>query len=125
MRQRVEACIEEAAKKDAWLAQQPPQVEYFGFQAEGSTVDRDSALLQTLSGAHRLVTGKEMEYFSSTGLTDMRYFNLYTDIPATWYGPRGGNIHNANEYVELDSIIAGAKTLALFILEWCGCAEGR
>ena len=60
-----------------------------------------------------------MKFITSTGTTDMRYFNLYEDIPATCYGPIGGNIHTSNEYVELDSITTGAKTLASFILEWC------
>ena len=66
------------------------------------------------------VTQEEMGFIANTGVTDMRYFNLYSDIRATTYGPRGANIHNVDEYVELDSIVNGAKTLALFILAWCG-----
>lgn len=124
VRQRVEACIMEAAQKDPWLSQEPPRVEYYGFQAEGSTVDRNVELLKVLSSSHRKVTHEEMNYIASTGLTDMRYFNLYTDIPATCYGPDGANIHNADEYVELDSIIIGAKALALFMLDWCGYDSG-
>jgi acetylornithine deacetylase len=120
IRRRVETCVLEAAQQDPWLAREPPRLEYFGFQAEGSTVDRDSPLLERLGRAHRQVTGEELQYVASTALTDIRYFNLYSGIPATDYGPTGANAHNVDEYVELDSIVTAARTLALFVLDWCG-----
>jgi len=122
VRQRVKVRIMQAAQKDPWLRQTPPRVEYYGFQADGSVIDKDAELLQVLGSSHRKVAGEEMRCSVSTALTDMRYFNLYTDIPATSYGPVGANIHNVDEYVELDSIVTGAKTLALFMLDWCGYA---
>ena len=31
--------------------------------------------------------------------------------------------HDANEYIEIDKIIAAAEIIALSIIEWCGIAE--
>ena len=41
-------------------------------------------------------------------------------IPAVLWGPRGGNTHAADEYVELDSVVAATKVLLLFVCRWCG-----
>jgi acetylornithine deacetylase len=120
VRGRVENCIKGAAQQHPVLKQSPPKIEYYGFRAEGSTIDKESELVQALGRAHKRLTGEEMQSSSGTGLTDMRYFNLYAKTPATCYGPRGDNIHNADEYVELSSILTGTKTLALFMLDWCG-----
>jgi acetylornithine deacetylase len=40
------------------------------------------------------------------------------------YGPNGQNPHTGDEFVEINSIVTSAKTLALFIINWCGIAEG-
>lgn len=120
IRKRVEGCVMDAVEKDPWLIKFPPKIEYYGFQAEGSVVDVNCEFMQTLARAHRKVTDRQLAHIADTGLTDMRYFNLYSDYPAVSYGPSGVNFHNADEYVDLDSIITGAKTIALFILDWCG-----
>lgn len=56
------------------------------------------------------------------GLTaglDTRFAGLY-GVPAFAWGPKGANLHGADEYVELDSVIEVARTLSLFALRWCG-----
>ena len=124
VRKRVEACIYEAAQQDPLLRETPPQIEYYGLQSDGCVIEADSPFIQALGHAHKEVTGNELAGFPDTGTTDVRYFTLYgNDIPATCYGPMGENIHAANECVDLDSIITGAKTLALFLLDWCGYEE--
>lgn len=120
VRERVEGCIQAAAQEDPWLAQEPPTVEYYGFRAEGSVTSEESDLVQVLGEAHGRAGNGELRCSTTTALTDRRYFVLYEGIPAVSYGPVGGNFHNADEYVELDSIVAGARTLALFLLAWCG-----
>ena len=44
-------------------------------------------------------------------------------IPAVLWGVCGGNTHAADEYVELDSAVAAAKAMLLFVCRWCGVAE--
>jgi acetylornithine deacetylase len=45
---------------------------------------------------------------------------LYFGIPTLVFGPRGGGPHNANEYVELPSVLQTAEVLLTTALEWCG-----
>jgi len=53
------------------------------------------------------------------GPCDLYVFHQF-GIPGVLWGPRGGNTHAADEYVELDSVVAAAKTLLLFVCRWCG-----
>ncbi|HSB14472.1 MAG TPA: hypothetical protein VLE22_08430 [Bryobacteraceae bacterium] len=36
------------------------------------------------------------------------------------WGARGGNTHNADEYLEIDTAVDAAKPLLLFVCRWCG-----
>jgi len=123
MRKRVEACILDAERENPLLQRYPPQVEYYGFQSEGDWINLDHPLIQAFGNAHKAVVGGELMPWVFTGTTDMRSFNLYSKTPAVVYGPTGENIHTSDEYVELDSIVTAAKTLALFILKWCGIGD--
>jgi acetylornithine deacetylase len=44
-------------------------------------------------------------------------------IPAVIWGAHGGNTHAANEYVEIESLVAAAQTLLFFAVQWCGLTE--
>ena len=44
------------------------------------------------------------------GPCDMFVFHEF-GIPAVLWGPRGGNTHNPDEYVEIASLISAASTL--------------
>ena len=50
--------------------------------------------------------------------TDARIYLNQFGMPAIAYGPRARNIHGADEGVELDSIVAGARTLARFLVRY-------
>jgi acetylornithine deacetylase len=77
-------------------------------------------VLDALREAHRDVAGRELESVALTGTTDARFFNIYGRIPATCYGPVGGNIHGIDEWVSIDSMMETAAVLALFMARWCG-----
>lgn len=66
------------------------------------------------------VTGAALEPFVSTATTDARFYNLYFGIPATCYGPIGGNLHAPDEWVDLASVLNTTRVLALTALDWCG-----
>jgi acetylornithine deacetylase len=57
---------------------------------------------------------------ASTATTDVRFFELYGNTPATCYGPVGGSYHSIDEWVSIDSILSVAEVLAVFTSEWCG-----
>jgi acetylornithine deacetylase len=117
-----EAHLLEAAKADSWLLENPPDVGFYAFRAEGCVVDQDEPILDTLRKRHKEITGRELSPFSFTGTTDARFFNLYHGIPATCYGPAGANLHAPDEWVDLESVREVTKVLALSAMGWCGVA---
>lgn len=111
-----------AAEGDPWLADHPPDIVFFGFRAEGCVMDGDDPLFDVLERAHRRVEEAPLERLASTATTDARFFTLYQGIPATCYGPLGGNLHASDEWVDLASVRATTRVLATAIVDWCGVA---
>jgi len=114
-----------AAQSNAFLRDNPPQVKFEGFQAEGYVLadDHSPNALQAvadLEQAHRQVNGEELAKKPITATTDARFFGLYGDTPALVYGPKASAIHGFDECVELESIRRVTQTTALFIAQWCG-----
>ncbi len=121
----IEACLRNAAQKDPALANNPPEVEYTGFFAEGYVLEEGSDAEQTLANAHRHAYGQELETFTTAGYLDGRVFVLYDDCPCLVYGPYSENIHGIDERVSLSSIRRVTGSIALFIADWCGLEPVR
>ena len=116
----IERAIRDAAAADPFLANNPPEVEYNGFFAEGYVLEEGSDAERTLGRAHASSYGKSLESFVTAGYLDGRVFVLYDDCPCLVYGPYSENIHAFDERVSLSSIERVTGTIALFIAEWCG-----
>lgn len=101
----------DAAIQDEWLKEEPAEITYYGFHADGVALDKDLDIFKTLEKAHKHVTNKEMQYISLTATTDIRFYNVYNDLPATCYGP--------DEWMNLPSLKRVTETYANFILDWC------
>ena len=128
LRAEIEATLQEAAQKNAFLRNNSPEVVYHGFAAEGYALSEDRSqaaadAIGALDSAHSHVTGTELEKMAITATTDARFFGLYADTPALVYGPRAEAIHGFNERVDLESVRRVTQTTALFIADWCGLAE--
>jgi acetylornithine deacetylase len=119
----VKEWIDRAADHDEWLRNTRPEVTFYGFHADGFSVDGKDELFQTLERAHNETQPSKMEHIAITATTDLRFFNLFYGIPATCYGPVGSGMHGVNEWVDLDSVKAVTKTYAAFMMEWCGVRE--
>jgi acetylornithine deacetylase len=119
---RFKSHLLEATREDPWLSENTPEISFYAFRAEGCTVDRDEPIFASLREHHRSVMEKDLEFFSFTGTTDIRFFNLYEGTPATCYGPVGANLHAPDEWVDLKSVEDVTKVLALTIADWCGVA---
>lgn len=108
-----------AADEDEWLRKMKPEISFYGFHAEGLSLDPSTHLFQSLKTSHEEVTNQPLSYTALTCTTDIRFFNLHYDIPATCYGPTGGNMHGIDEWVDLKSVKEVTKVYAAFILDWC------
>lgn len=122
-RREIEACVASAARRHPFLGNNPPEIVWNGFLAEGYVLDESARpALETLAAAARDVRGAHarIEERAATALTDTRFYGLYYGVPAFCYGPRAENIHGFDEGVELASLRETTETLALFVARWCG-----
>lgn len=116
----VEETIRSAAARVPFLANNPPDVEWNGFFAEGYVLEEGSEAESTLARAHLRTYGAPLESFVTPGYLDGRVFVLYDDCPCLVYGPYSENIHGFDERVRLSSVRRITKSIALFVAEWCG-----
>lgn len=124
----IEQRVAAAAAADPWLQENPPRVEYVGFQAEGSSFDIHGDFGCSLQGAHQHWRGQPAAAYKATCTTDARFYSLYYDTPATCYGPLAEAIHGADERVSIDSMQRVAEVFTALIANWCGVrkrAPGR
>jgi len=120
VRSAVEAVVREAARNDAFLANNPPDVVYHGFQAEPYVVENADHVHAVLAKSHQASFGEPLVGRHITATTDARFFGLYAGIPALVYGPLAEDYHGFDERVHLDSLRKVTRTIALFIADWCG-----
>jgi acetylornithine deacetylase len=118
-KREIETVIRDAARSNRFLANNPPEIVYHGFEAEGYVLRDAEAPVAALDRAHRACFGKALEEIATTATTDARFFGLYAGIPALVYGPTADSIHGFDERVELDSVRRCTQAMALFIAEWC------
>ncbi len=119
MKEEVEGAIAEVARQDEWLAEHPPQVEWFGWRAKPWVQDPEAPPLVRFRRSAAQILSYTPDTIASTAGLDTR-FCPYFNIPSFVFGPAGGLLHSANEYVELDSVIQTIKVLSAFIIDWCG-----
>lgn len=119
VKQQVQQVINEVASRDEWLSEHPPEVNWFGWQAESWEQDPNDPFVVTFKSCAESVFGSTIDIVGKTAGLDTR-FAEYFNMPALTFGPTGENMHGIDEYVELDSLVDCTKVLALFIMEWCG-----
>ncbi|MGH6931117.1 MAG: ArgE/DapE family deacylase [Dongiaceae bacterium] len=120
VRRQVESTIAEAARRDSFLANSPPEIDYHGFQAEGYVMPERGPAQDLMRHCHEAVFGAPPQPRIFTGTTDARFFGLYAGIPGMVYGPVSQDIHAYDERVDLESVRLITQTIALFIADWCG-----
>lgn len=116
-------CVAAAARADSFLANNPPEVEWNGFQADGYVLEPGSDAERVLGEAHQAVFGAEMEERRSTAVNDTRFYGLYHRMPALCYGPLGENHHGFDERGDLAFLKQTTLAVAAFIAAWCGVRE--
>ena len=119
-RQEVLDCVAQAGKGDGFMANNPPEVIWNGFQADGFIQAPGTEAERVLGEAHRAVFGAPMEARLGTGVNDTRFYGLYYGMPALCYGPCGEGAHAFDERLDLAKLKETTVVLAGFIASWCG-----
>ena len=115
--------VAKAARADNFLANNPPEIEWNGFQADGYVLEPGTDAERILSEAHHAAFGHPMEERRSTAVNDTRFYGLYHRMPALCYGPRGENHHGFDERGHLETLKTTTLAIALFIAAWCGTRD--
>lgn len=124
-RQQILDRVASAARKHPFLKENPPEVVWHGFMADGYALEGADEPEAVLAEACRdLYDGKPLPEVTFTALTDTRFYGLYHGIPGLCFGPAGEAVHAFNERVDLGSVRTLTECLALFIAGWCGVEEG-
>jgi acetylornithine deacetylase len=97
-----------------------PEVEFPIRWLPGSALNTTNDLVTLLAETYAQVTGKSAEVQGIGGPCDMFVFHQHFDTPALLFGPKGGNTHSPDEWVDLDSALLTSEILARFACRWCG-----
>lgn len=116
----IEDCVARFARSDRFLSNNPPQVVFNGFFAEGYRLAQGSEAEAVLGRSHEAVFENALQSARSQAYLDARVYALYDRIPTLCYGPIGQNFHGCDERVDLLSVERCTQVIALFLAEWCG-----
>jgi acetylornithine deacetylase/succinyl-diaminopimelate desuccinylase-like protein len=75
----------------------------------------DADVVRAFSDAYEAETGKAPQ-FAWRGYGDMNLFSTDAGISTVMFGPRGGEFHEADEWVDLPSIAASSRIIAKSVL---------
>jgi acetylornithine deacetylase len=112
-----------AARADNFLANNPPEVIWNGFQADAHVLQPGSEAEAVLAEVHAATLGEAMPARLSTAVNDTRFYDLYYGVKALCYGPGGEGSHGFDERADLAALKRTTLVIAGFIAEWCGTHE--
>ena len=101
------------------LFRETPEIEFPMRWLPGCSIPPDTPLLTEFAGAAASV-GLEPRVEGMDAPSDMYIFQKCFQTPAMMWGPSGSNAHQADEFVELDSLFDATRALLRFVVRWCG-----
>jgi acetylornithine deacetylase len=120
-RRAFEAAVAEASRRDPWLRDHQPTVEWWGGQFEPASIPVDHPLVTTVSEGCRTVTGLKPTIEGVPYGSDMRLMVKVAGTPTVLFGP--GDVrraHGPNEFVHVRDLEVAVKSIALTVLRFCG-----
>lgn len=88
-----------------------------------TAIDAHHPLVTVMEDSARQVLGSEPQVLGAPYACDMFALHQIFNIPGIVFGPTGANAHAADEYVEVDSLLAFWETALVFVLNWCGVED--
>ena len=119
-RRELEEAIDRAARRDEWLREHPPAVEWWGARYLPADIPPDHALVQTLIDSFATVSGKPPSVRGMPYGADMHLLVHQGKIPTVIFGP--GDVrraHAPDEFVPIAELETATRVLALTILRFC------
>lgn len=119
IRRLVEETIAAVAAGHPWLADHPPAITWYGWQADPWHQDPSHPFVGAVKGAAEKVLGRPTRFIGRSGGIDSR-FSQYYGMAAVCTGPTVENMHGIDERVLIPTVVSTAKVLAASVLSWCG-----
>ncbi len=122
VQREVEAAVRQASQGDAWLREQPAQVEWLQ-GTSGVEVAEDSDIFRTVAGAIQRVKGVAPGVQSLHAGSEIRAPKHFKSIPALGFGPLSGDNTQSggtDEWVSADDFINMVEVVANIMADWCG-----
>ena len=118
---QVEEVVMDAAKKDNWLKDNHPIIEWFGWKARPHELDPSNEFVQHVRQSVIDIVGHETGYIGGSAGLDTRYF-VHNGTPALTCGPHAERIHSFDEVVNIESTVVTSQIIAKTLLDWCKLA---
>lgn len=120
IRRDFEAFVHAFAQQDSWLRAHPPAVQWdhYGLHFPPMNTPVDHGLVRALVDS-RASAGLDTEIKGFVAVCDAAHY-AGVGIPGVIYGAGGDGFHGKDEYVDLDSLAAVVRTLAVATINWCG-----
>lgn len=115
----IEGVIRQVAAEDEWLREHPPEISWV-WHTNAAEVSVDHPLVQMAKANIDAVIGRESMIYAMPTFSDIRFSILYLNTPTLMYGPVGGNLHGADEWLDVEDWLRCVEVNVLNILEWCG-----
>ena len=113
-RGEMEAVLRAAGAADAWLADHPPSLEWWGGRFLAARTDPAHPLVGAVQGAATAVLGRPVPLEGMTYGADMGLLSNVAGIPTVLFG--AGDIrraHRPDEYVDVAELVAMSRSLAV------------
>lgn len=109
-----------------WLKEHPIEMRWKDLSDwPAYEVSRDHPGVRALEKAYETVTGETAIISGFKAVDDAAYIQRDCGVDAISFGPGDLHMgtHGPDEYIPIDQLIVGTKTLAAMIMEWCGLAS--
>jgi len=117
----VEASLREFCAQDPFFRKYPVEVHnVVDPPLLGHELGATHQWTRCLHGAAVAILGAKTKLSASEWPCDAFLVQREFGIPTLLFGPRGAGSHNANEYVEVASVLRTAEVYLAAALEWCG-----
>ena len=110
-----------AARRDPWLREHPPELQWFGGQFAPAEVDAEAPICEALKEAHERVTGVGPPVEGVPYGADMRLFIHFGGMPCIMYGAGDVRVaHAPDEHISVTELMTATSTIACLLVGWCG-----
>jgi acetylornithine deacetylase len=114
--QKFEECISQACSRDAWLAENPVEIQWWGGQFASGQTEADSQIIKNLATVHEQITETSLEEYGAPYGSDLRLLTGLVGIPTVQYGPGDAGVaHAPDEYVQVSELVTTARVIAELI----------